>query len=112
MPQFAKLLARGSCAIAPRNSRGIFFCSCLGKKVSRKGRDLKSCALNSVVRVALIAAVFCMVAGAAHLYAEQTANRPVGKESFRTVQDETGRNVRVPVPVRRVGSLAPSLTAT
>jgi iron complex transport system substrate-binding protein len=30
--------------------------------------------------------------------------------SFRTVSDETGRTVRIPVPVRRVVSLAPSVT--
>ena len=32
------------------------------------------------------------------------------QESFRTVSDETGRTVRIPVPVRRVVSLAPSVT--
>jgi len=32
------------------------------------------------------------------------------QESFRTVSDETGRTVRIPVPVRRIVSLAPSVT--
>lgn len=40
--------------------------------------------------------------------ARPAVGRP-GQE-FRTVSDETGRTVRIPVPVRRVVSLAPSLT--
>jgi iron complex transport system substrate-binding protein len=32
------------------------------------------------------------------------------QRTFRTVSDETGRTVRIPVPVRRVVSLAPSVT--
>jgi len=35
---------------------------------------------------------------------------PLLQESFRTVSDETGRTVRIPVPVRRIVSLAPSVT--
>jgi iron complex transport system substrate-binding protein len=41
---------------------------------------------------------------------EQAATATTPKESFRTVSDETGRSVRIPVPVRRVVSLSPNLT--
>jgi iron complex transport system substrate-binding protein len=39
-----------------------------------------------------------------------SAQSSATQDSFRTVTDEVGRAVRVPVPVRRVVSLAPSLT--
>src|SRR5262245_22322254 len=52
----------------------------------------------------------CAALSAVVLRAEQNVAAPAGKESFRTVQDETGRRVRLPVPIRRVVSLAPSLT--
>jgi iron complex transport system substrate-binding protein len=58
---------------------------------------------------ALLAAALCC----AFAIAPSSANQSTGaapKESFQTVQDETGRSVRVPIPVRRVVSLAPSLT--
>ncbi|HEX8881906.1 MAG TPA: helical backbone metal receptor, partial [Candidatus Acidoferrum sp.] len=44
----------------------------------------------------------------------QSANAPSPAEppAFREVIDETGRSVRVPQPVRRIVSLAPSLTET
>jgi len=44
----------------------------------------------------------------------QSANAPSTAEppAFREVIDETGRSVRIPQPVRRIVSLAPSLTET
>jgi cobalamin transport system substrate-binding protein len=54
--------------------------------------------------------MLCFASGVAELRANQTAAPGAAKESFRTVQDETGRSVRIPNPVRRVVSLAPSLT--
>jgi iron complex transport system substrate-binding protein len=60
-------------------------------------------------RNAVFAAMLCLVLGVGQLRANQNVAAPA-KESFRTVQDETGRNVRIPNPVRRVVSLAPSLT--
>src|SRR5262249_45974311 len=38
--------------------------------------------------------------------------RPAAASELREVVDETGRSVRVPQPVRRIVSLAPSLTET
>jgi iron complex transport system substrate-binding protein len=58
---------------------------------------------------AVLAALCCAFA-IAPLRANQSTGAATPKESFRTVQDETGRSVRVPIPVRRVVSLAPSLT--
>jgi cobalamin transport system substrate-binding protein len=54
--------------------------------------------------------MLCFASGVAQLRANQTAASSPAKESFRTVQDETGRSVRIPITVRRVVSLAPSLT--
>ena len=62
--------------------------------------------LTTVVAAALL----CVAPGMGHSRAEQTPSAPPAKDSFRTVQDETGRSVRIPVPVRRVVSLAPSMT--
>ena len=61
-------------------------------------------------RNAVLAAVLCCAFGIAPLRANQSAGAAPAKESFRTVQDETGRSVHLPIPVRRVVSLAPSLT--
>ena len=55
-------------------------------------------------------AMVCAALGGVLLCAEQNVAALAGKEPFRTVQDETGRSVRLPVPIRRVVSLAPSLT--
>ena len=44
--------------------------------------------------------------------AQQAATESNATASFREVTDETGRKVRVPVAVKRVVSLAPSLTET
>jgi iron complex transport system substrate-binding protein len=48
---------------------------------------------------------------AVQLHAGQISPAPANSNSsFRTVQDETGRTVRIPTPVHRIVSLAPSLT--
>jgi iron complex transport system substrate-binding protein len=59
---------------------------------------------------AVVLATIYLAPGVAQLRAEQNANVPAVKETFRTVQDETGRSIRLPVPIRRVVSLAPSMT--
>jgi iron complex transport system substrate-binding protein len=69
---------------------------------------LKIRAPIGLVRSALILAMISIVPVVAVLGAEQDLT--AGQEAFRTVQDETGRSVRLPVPIRRVISLAPSLT--
>jgi iron complex transport system substrate-binding protein len=58
---------------------------------------------------AAIAALFFCAGGAS----AQTAALPPGATpEFREVVDEVGRTVRIPQPVRRIVSLAPSLTET
>jgi iron complex transport system substrate-binding protein len=82
------------------------------KKELRSGdqRTLKINVPLTFRRKAVLAAMLCFASGVAQLRANQTAAPGAAKESFRTVQDETGRSVRIPNPVRRVVSLAPSLT--
>jgi iron complex transport system substrate-binding protein len=114
MPQFAKLLARGSDASCPTKLAGHFcFCNSREKgteKLSRSVRNLKICSPSSFKRGAVLAAMLCCTLGAAQLRGNESLGSIPAKESFRMVQDETGRSVRIPVPVRRVVSLAPSLT--
>jgi iron complex transport system substrate-binding protein len=69
---------------------------------------LKNCATNCFLQLATAALLLCATAAIAPANAEQSS--ATSRESFRTVSDETGRSVRIPVPVRRVVSLAPSLT--
>ncbi len=112
MPQFAKLPARGSCAGCPTRLEG-HFCFCSRRERNRElpsgnWGNLKIRLTSAFKRSAVFAAMLCFVSGVAQLCANQ--NAAPAKESFRTVQDETGRSVRVPVPVHRVVSLAPSLT--
>jgi iron complex transport system substrate-binding protein len=71
---------------------------------------LKNCAPNCLLRLVAAALLLCANAGLAPAWPEQSANASPTKEAFRTVSDETGRSVRVPVPVRRVVSLSPNLT--
>ena len=62
------------------------------------------------LRTVAAAALLCVAPEVAPLRAQQTPSPSPAKGSFRRVQDETGRSVRIPVPVRRVVSLAPSMT--
>ena len=72
-----------------------------------------SAPIYAVRRAAVLA--FCLFAAltaqAAHARIKQSATS-AAPESFRTFTDETGRTVRVRIPVRRIVSLAPSLTET
>jgi iron complex transport system substrate-binding protein len=69
-------------------------------------RLLKAITLKRVVFAA--AALFLYAAG---LHA-QASTAPPATPLFREVTDETGRTIRVPQAVRRIVSLAPSLTET
>jgi len=63
-----------------------------------------------VIRNVVLAAMLCVAPGLANARREQTAGASPAKEKFRTVSDETGRTVRIPIPIRRVVSLSPSTT--
>jgi len=61
------------------------------------------------VACAVVVVFFCAAAPSRAQSATASAPEP---EAFREVTDETGRSVRIPQPVRRIVSLAPSLTET
>lgn len=64
-------------------------------------------------RLGIALALLFLLTGRANAAArQQTAGGAGSAASFREVTDETGRHVKIPVPVRRVVSLAPSLTET
>jgi iron complex transport system substrate-binding protein len=110
VPQKAALFARKSIAASPRVSRGAFLLRC--RNFAVQGKRVKEVAIphfRSAVRVA-IAAVLC---AAAPLRAQSPSPAaPAAFPVFREVTDEAGRTVRIPQPVRRIVSLAPSLTET
>jgi iron complex transport system substrate-binding protein len=66
------------------------------------------------LRSAVSAAAAALLLSCAALARSQSSTSPLSSASpiFREVTDETGRTVRVPQPVRRIVSLAPSLTET
>jgi iron complex transport system substrate-binding protein len=109
MPQRPALFARKSIGNRPRVSRGAF--------LLRQGNSLaKGSVLKESKRArwkasacAAITALFFCVAGAS---AQTTELPPAATPEFREVVDEAGRTVRIPQPVRRIVSLAPSLTET
>jgi len=61
-------------------------------------------------RIAAIGILFCVALFFGVRANAEQANASAARGSFRTVSDETGRTVRIPVPVRRIISLAPSVT--
>ena len=64
------------------------------------------------VRIAVCAAIAAWLACAAPLRAQSPSPVSAASPLFREFTDETGRTIRVPQPVRRIISLAPSLTET
>ncbi|OLE47098.1 MAG: hypothetical protein AUG46_07475 [Acidobacteria bacterium 13_1_20CM_3_58_11] len=63
-------------------------------------------------RIALCGAIATLLSWAATTSAQSGSSIPAAPPVFREVTDETGRTVRIPQPVRRIVSLAPSLTET
>jgi len=62
--------------------------------------------------IASAAAITALLSGAAVLQAQSASPLSSPSPLYREVIDETGRTVRVPQPVNRIVSLAPSLTET
>src|SRR5258708_32825367 len=78
---------------------------------SAQGRLVKEVALprpGNAVLAATAALLFC----AALSHAQSASPISSASPAYREVTDETGRTVRVPQPVNRIVSLAPSLTET
>jgi iron complex transport system substrate-binding protein len=63
-------------------------------------------------RAVVCAAIAAWLSCAAPLRGQSPSALPATTPVFREVTDEAGRTVRVPQPVRRIVSLAPSLTET
>jgi iron complex transport system substrate-binding protein len=61
-------------------------------------------------RTVTIGFLFCAALFFGNRANAEQANTSATRGAFRTVSDETGRTVRIPVPVRRIISLAPSVT--
>src|SRR5712692_6185431 len=95
-----------------RKPQGVSWGFFVGKvKIPGHGRFVKEFApprLRSAVFVAIAALLSCAALTRAQNAAPITSTSP----AFREVTDETGRTVRVPQPVNRIVSLAPSLTET
>jgi cobalamin transport system substrate-binding protein len=68
--------------------------------------------LPSRLHPAAVAVLAVFACAAAPSHAQSATHFPTEPPAFREVVDETGRPVRIPQPVRRIVSLAPSLTET
>ena len=67
---------------------------------------------RSRLQGAIAVAIAAVLSSTAPLRAQSASPLPPASPVFREVTDETGRTVRVPQPVNRIVSLAPSLTET
>jgi len=92
---------------------GLFYCA--GEiaygKFSRQGKKLKDAhrvRWKTAACTAIAALFFCSMVAEA----QTTSLAPAATPEFREIVDEAGRTVRIPQPVRRIVSLAPSLTET
>ena len=63
-------------------------------------------------RTAIVAAIAALLSCAAVARAQSVSPLSPASPIYREVTDETGRTVRIPQPVNRIVSLAPSLTET
>ena len=114
MPQFAQLLARGSRAFCPTILAGLFILCTLAETDSGSCQGNRCCLRNRATTYWLgllaVALLLGVAPQAARARPGQNSAPAAPKDSFRIVSDETGRTVRIPVPVRRVVSLSPNLT--
>ena len=94
-----------------RDSRAIFVCTLSQTRNQAQAVAILNLRIptQSLRRFIVFSFLFCLAfAPSPWANAEQAASAPQG--SFRTVSDETGRTIRILVPVRRLVSLAPSVT--
>ena len=123
MPQQATLFARRSAANKPQGvSRGFF----VGKKIFVRNWGLvpvrnhgqKNILAANALGAVLLCAALCCPAAHAQLQTTLLAQTPASPVApapaplYKEFVDEAGRTVRVPQPVQRIVSLAPSLTET
>ena len=110
MPQRCALFARRSAAAKPPGVSWGFFVTPL--KILLPGDFLKVVA-RPRFRSAVCVMIAALLSAATQLSAQSASPAATSPAPlFREVVDEAGRTVRVPQPVRRIVSLAPSLTET
>jgi iron complex transport system substrate-binding protein len=85
------------------------FCWC--HEIRRSGTFVKEFS-SKRLRNVIAAAIVALLSSAAALHAQSASTPSSTSPLYREVTDETGRTVRVPQPVNRIVSLAPSLTET
>lgn len=111
LAQRPALFARKGEAGSPRASRGAVFV--FGEVLARiVGNCLKKLPPSRIRVVACRTLVVFSCAAAPSRAQSANAPSPAEPPAFREVVDETGRSVRIPQPIRRIVSLAPSLTET
>jgi len=109
MPQRVRALREKERRECSGFSRGIFFCAKISVSKAREN-DLLHTKRFGVIDIAgvLLPALLAAIVPAPRAWAQNGA----AAQGFREVVDETGRTVRIPQPVMRIVSLAPSLTET
>jgi len=111
LAQRPALFARKGEGGSPLESRGAF--SFLGKILARiVGNCLRKLPPSRLAVLACATLVVFSCAAAPSRAQSAALASPTEPPAFREVSDETGRSVRIPQPVRRIVSLAPSLTET
>jgi cobalamin transport system substrate-binding protein len=110
MVQRPALFARKSQAGSPRAPRGAFLF------IEENSRQIQEELLKGLVKTRLDSAACTALAvflcAAAPSRAQSATHSSPEPPAFREVADETGRIVRIPQPIHRIVSLAPSLTET
>jgi iron complex transport system substrate-binding protein len=111
-PQRAALFARRSAAKEPHGvSRGFFVARKTGfcqRGIVSKRKDAR----KSFSKVCSVAALLLSAASCCPTLDAQTPPANPAAPIYKDFVDEAGRTVRVPQPVQRIVSLAPSLTET
>jgi iron complex transport system substrate-binding protein len=111
--------------MCPGFSRGFFFGVRFFAKDDRELQDNKGCKLMKIAGMLLpalltvivpVPAVWAQTSSPASKFGRLQRSGPAQNgapaQAFQEVVDETGRTVRIPQPVMRIVSLAPSLTET
>lgn len=112
MPKLPEPFARKGAVLRPTDSRGAFLLPKLaGERILIWRNKTRSGKYRFTAAVLSFLSSAALPARAKPLQAPETAPAEAAS-TFLEVKDETGRHVRVPQPVRRIISLAPSLTET
>src|SRR5467141_2278778 len=109
VPQKAALFARRGAAAKPQGFSWGFFVVLGTRPLERSLKAVANLRFRTAGCATMAVALFCVAPLRAQSVSPIT---PATPPVFREVIDETGRTVRVPQPVRRIVSLAPSGTET